>query len=175
MTLRFIVAVSGLLIAATTACAQPRSIGAPSNSFTPLHFTVEAGTRKSLTAGAVVTPLFFSANGVRAFLGRVLIEEDYKSKVGVAVLSHRYWTEEFGASPKVIGTTVKVNGELRVIVGVAPPEFVPEKAGDLWIPQGPQVLVERINDCCSGRQQARPRFPGRSYGTGAVEFDHTSH
>jgi hypothetical protein len=162
MTPKLMIAL-GLLFAAATACAQPRPIGVPPNSFTPMHFTVEAGTRKSLTAGAVVTPLFFSVVGTRALLGRLLIEDDFKSKIGVAVLSHRYWTDEFGGSPKVIGTTVKVNGELRVIVGVAPPDFLPEKAGDLWIPQGPQVLVERINDCSSGRQQAR------------VEFDHTSH
>ena len=51
----------------------------------------------------------------------------------VAVLRHRAWVSYFGSDPGVVGTTIRLNGEPRTIVGVMPPRFT-WHAADLYIP-----------------------------------------
>ncbi|MFI5372758.1 MAG: ABC transporter permease, partial [Candidatus Eisenbacteria bacterium] len=69
-------------------------------------------------------------------LGREFLpeEEEIPRCYGAIILSHKIWTERFHADPAVLGRTLRMNGRVRTIVGVAPPEFrVPETA-DFFIP-----------------------------------------
>jgi predicted permease len=92
-----------------------------------------------LIFGQLVTGNWFEVAGVSAAEGRLMTDADTKD-VGsgaVAVLSHRYWTRRFGASPSVIGTTIALNGLPLTIVGVAPREFAGLTVGervDIWLP-----------------------------------------
>jgi len=98
--------------------------------------------------GAVsVTGNFFSTLGIQPILGRTFTpEEEQPGKDKVVILSHALWRREFGSDPKLIGSTITLNNETRVVVGIMPPGFsFPHSAEmpppynlaamtDLWLP-----------------------------------------
>lgn len=78
---------------------------------------------------------FFNVFGTAPALGRTLLPED--DRVGAArtvVLTHRLWTDRFGADPSIVGTAVTLNGTATTVVGVMPPEFDFPKGVDAWAP-----------------------------------------
>jgi predicted permease len=92
-----------------------------------------------LISGQLVTGNWFDVSGVKAAEGRLLTAADTREPGGaaVAVLSHRYWSRRFGASPAVIGTTIVMNGTPLTIVGIGPPPFGGLTVGervDVWLP-----------------------------------------
>jgi predicted permease len=88
--------------------------------------------------GALVTGLYFQVLGVEMAHGRALHEGDDRAQhAPVAVISHRLWRDRFGASPDVLNRSVRINGTLVTIVGVAADGFAgavrtPEE--DIWLP-----------------------------------------
>lgn len=108
----------------------------------------DARSARSVRIGTV-TPNFFSLLGVKTVAGRTFVQGD-RAGSGVGgeedappvVLSHGLWSDAYGASPAVVGSTVRVNGALRTVVGVLPPSFrlrLPPDAGfpasvDVWAP-----------------------------------------
>jgi putative ABC transport system permease protein len=92
-----------------------------------------SGARGRLNAAiALVTPDYFEVLGVRSAAGRLPSARD---DVAVAVLSHRYWQQEFGGDAGVLGTVVRVDGSPVEVVGVADPRFLGTGAArnDVWI------------------------------------------
>lgn len=77
------------------------------------------GTR--ITLLTEITPQFFSMLGVHARLGRVIDPRDAKSPV--VVVSDEFWRERLRGNRDVIGSTVKVSGQLRTVIGVMPAGF----------------------------------------------------
>lgn len=62
--------------------------------------------------------------GLRPSIGRFFTEaEDRRGGPLVAVLSHRFWRDEFQSDPAVIGRAIKVRDQRVVIVGVNPKGF----------------------------------------------------
>jgi predicted permease len=87
----------------------------------------------------LVTGNFFDVLGVEAVIGRTLSPDDDRTPGAhpVAVLSHRYWTERFGADPSVLNRVVRVNATPMTIVGVTPAKFNGVYLGsavDLFVP-----------------------------------------
>ncbi len=75
---------------------------------------------EQVTVGPV-TPEFFEALGVKAYLGRVLMADDATRQSGMppVVLSYGFWQRRFGGDRSVIdGRTITVNGHRLLIVGV---------------------------------------------------------
>ncbi|HEX5226935.1 MAG TPA: ABC transporter permease [Bryobacteraceae bacterium] len=71
--------------------------------------------------GGNVAPEYFNIFGVHAALGRTLVAgEDQPGKDHVLVLSHTLWQTQFGGDPKLIGKTVRLDGEPYTVVGVLP-------------------------------------------------------
>jgi putative ABC transport system permease protein len=68
--------------------------------------------------------------------GRAIQEADEKPGAEkVAVLSDRLWRRRFGGDLKALGTTLRVDGVERRIVGVMPAEFrFPSPETELWVP-----------------------------------------
>jgi putative ABC transport system permease protein len=90
---------------------------------------------------ARVTANLFDALGVEATVGRTFAaEEDVPGSDDVVVLGYPIWQRRFGGDPSVVGTTVRLNGNLRTVVGVMPPtfrlpqDFQTEEATELWVP-----------------------------------------
>ncbi len=83
------------------------------------------------TVSADVLPLL----GREPLHGRVFRpEEDVPGAEPVAVLSHDLWSRRFGADPAVVGTTTRIGGEDRRIVGVMPEGFSFPSGVELWVP-----------------------------------------
>jgi putative ABC transport system permease protein len=87
-------------------------------------------------AATWVTPGLFATFGARPILGReFLSEEETKDRaLTVIMISHRIWKERFKSDPNIIGKTVRMNGRVREIVGVAPAEFRYPETADFFIP-----------------------------------------
>ena len=72
----------------------------------------------------VVTAGAFDALGIRPELGRGIRPEDTRPGAGlVMLLGHELWQTRFGGDSAVIGRSVTVNDEQRLVVGIAPPRF----------------------------------------------------
>jgi putative ABC transport system permease protein len=70
-----------------------------------------------------VSANLFSTLGVRPELGRTFTPEEEQPGHRVVILSHELWVSLFGASPSVIGQTVRVSDEPSIVVGVMPAGF----------------------------------------------------
>jgi putative ABC transport system permease protein len=68
-----------------------------------------------------VTENAFSLLGVRPALGRVLVPSD--SGASVLVLAHDYWRSQFDGDPAIVGRSVRLNGQVFTVVGVAAERF----------------------------------------------------
>jgi putative ABC transport system permease protein len=87
----------------------------------------------------VVTQDFFSVFGTKPSLGRTLLPSDgQRGAAPVVVLSENMWRSQFGADPKIIGSTITLDMRPYSVVGVMPAEFrTPfffDQADQLWIP-----------------------------------------
>ncbi len=71
--------------------------------------------------GTTATLGFFDLLGVQPVLGRSFIEADREERV--ALISHRLWTDHFGADAAIVGDTTIINATAYTIVGVLPPDF----------------------------------------------------
>ena len=91
-------------------------------------------------SGHCVSANFFQVLGLRMAIGRGFLpgEDAVPPTHSVAVISYRFWERDFAADPAILGKTVKANGEVLTIVGVAPKGF--RDLGylgayrDVWIP-----------------------------------------
>jgi len=88
-------------------------------------FNVTVGERGVRVLGEAVSPNYFAMLGVAPLRGRFFGEEEAAARgdATVAVLGHAFWQERFGGSDDVIGRTLRINGSMLTVIGVAPPEF----------------------------------------------------
>ena len=104
----------------------------------PYALQVRVGDETTLADVQFATGNYFSVLGVAPSLGRTLLPSDDEGPgEPVAVLSHRYWRDRFGADPGVVGRPVVVNGALLTVVGVLPEGFFGLDATQvpaLWVP-----------------------------------------
>jgi predicted permease len=73
-----------------------------------------------------VTGNYFELLGIQPALGRLIqAPEGAPGRIdSVVVLGHATWRQRFNADPSITGKTLRLNGRLCTIVGVAPPHFV---------------------------------------------------
>jgi putative ABC transport system permease protein len=65
---------------------------------------------------------FFNVLGLRPVLGRLFTPDEYHSLHNSSVIiSWKFWKEQFGGDPQVIGRTLNIEDVPSVIVGVLPP------------------------------------------------------
>jgi|HubBroStandDraft_3_1064219.scaffolds.fasta_scaffold00583_2 predicted permease len=97
-----------------------------------------AGGEPEHLLGARVSASLLPTLGVRAALGRVFLpQEEQFGRHREVVLSHELWRRRFGASRKVLGRSVHLNGETYTVVGVMPagmPFFDNANPVALWVP-----------------------------------------
>src|SRR5262245_41361598 len=85
--------------------------------------------------GAYVTEDFFKIIGVSPVLGRDFTAEDNKPGAEkVAILGDEIWRRDFGADPKIVGQSVRINAKAATIIGVMPPNFKFPVSEELWTP-----------------------------------------
>jgi predicted permease len=85
---------------------------------------------------------YFDLLGVRAALGRTFTERDEIPGIAtIAVISDGLWRRGFGADPRIIGRTLRIDEDVYEIVGVMPRSFrhpspTLESDVDVWAPTG---------------------------------------
>ena len=90
-------------------------------------------------SGMYVSGSYFPVLGVQPALSRLISPQD-DQKTGesaVVVISHNYWTRQFGGRGDVINRTMVVNGRTLTVVGIAPPGFTGTTLGtdaDVFVP-----------------------------------------
>ncbi len=94
-------------------------------AFAPM-LRVNISDRGSGHSGIAVTVSgnYFSALGVQAAAGRLLVESDDQANAPcAAAISYRFWQTAFGGDPSVPGRTMTLNATPCTIVGVTPKDF----------------------------------------------------
>ena len=106
----------------------------------PTMVGITEGTETRRSFIEIVSADFFSAFGVAPALGRGFTDEEARPRadIPVTVLSDLAW-RRLGASPDILGKTIRLNQRDFTIVGVAPKGFggsMALVAPELWLPTG---------------------------------------
>jgi putative ABC transport system permease protein len=89
------------------------------------EFNLSLEGKARYAEGLFVSGNFFGALGARAAVGRLFTAEDDQPGCGspAAVIGYSFWQSEFAEDPAVTSRTVRLDGRLFPIIGVAAPEF----------------------------------------------------
>jgi predicted permease len=88
-------------------------------------------------SAALVTDGFFETLQTRPLLGRTLGRDDQTAgKNRVVVIGYGLWTRRFNNDPRILGRTIRLNGDPFTVVGVMPAafSFPANNSLDAWIP-----------------------------------------
>ncbi len=88
-------------------------------------------------SGQLVSCNYFQVLEAGFNVGRRFSSEDCRAAATpVAVLSHRFWQNHFGADQRVIGSTLTLNAQIVTVAGVAPAGFsgTELQVPDVWVP-----------------------------------------
>src|SRR6266542_279248 len=105
-------------------------------AFSVENYNISGNEEPERVAGAVASADLFKTMGVKPAQGRAFLsEEEQYGKHRVVVLSDSLWRRRFGAKTRLDGQTLKLNGEVFTVIGVAPRGFqFPYQNVMLWIP-----------------------------------------
>ena len=95
--------------------------------------------RSELIRAGLVAGNFFQVLGVRPHLGRLLTDDDSRTKntSPVTVLQFDFWQNRFGGNRAIVGSTIRLNGYPFTVIGIAAPGFEGTDVGlpaNLWLP-----------------------------------------
>ncbi len=102
---------------------------------TDSQLTVKRDGAAYLVDGGLVVGELLRVFGLAPVLGRDFQWAD--SELGtpyVTVVSQRYWQQELGGGPDVLGTVIDVNGDAHTVIGVAPDGFSYPDGAAMWVP-----------------------------------------
>jgi putative ABC transport system permease protein len=89
-----------------------------------IDITYFDGQNTLLFDGSYITPNTFDFVGVGPLVGRALTVDDGRPDAPpVFAMSYRLWSTQFNLDPKILGTTLNLNGIPRTLVGIMPPRF----------------------------------------------------
>jgi predicted permease len=92
-------------------------------AFSSLPVPVETDEGTQMLLAPEVSTNFFETLGVLPAMGRPFREGDDAPGAGAAIVSHEFWQNSMHASKMVLGSKLKVNGQIYTVVGVMPPRF----------------------------------------------------
>jgi putative ABC transport system permease protein len=78
---------------------------------------------------------YFAMFGAPVIAGRTFTAaEDSPNGGHVTVLSYGLWKSRYGADPKIVGSTIQLDGQPYLVIGVIGPGFSTDAPADLWVP-----------------------------------------
>lgn len=138
-----VAAVLGCILMA--GCNQTREANVPSppaSSYQVGSFEIQESRGSQTVRGASVTPIFFQTAKMPTLLGRGFLPEEYGlGRQQVVVVSHRLWQQRFAGDPRIIGTTMRLNGQAFTVIGIMPTEFDVPAGVDIWLPKAGSSTV----------------------------------
>ena len=163
------------------------------NELSPANYRdVAAGTRTSFQAwgaftgasvnlvgrgepvrvsGASITPQVLPILGVPPALGRGFDSTTTDRDAGSVVLGYGLWQTQFGGDPRVIGSTIRLDGNPFVVIGIMPRGFqFPSPDVQLWLPLAldQSSFEDRNNTYLHGISRLKP---GVSFEQGRADID----
>jgi putative ABC transport system permease protein len=113
------------------------------DAFTGGAFNIASKDQPENIDGRQVTPGYYNMLGRPFFLGRdFLPEEGVAGRDHVVILTHKLWSH-LGADPKLVGQSMRINGEPYTVVGVLEPGL--EDRGDAQVTVPLVFKPEQIN------------------------------
>ena len=80
------------------------------------------------------TPNTFLVMGVPALVGRTYLPDDARTDAAaVVVLGYQFWQRQFGGDRSVVGRQLRLNDQVRTVVGVMPKRFM-WRGADVYLP-----------------------------------------
>ncbi len=115
-----------------------------------VSFPAALGAAPERVDGATATANFLGIMGVRPALGRDFTEqEDVPGGPHSVLIGDSLWRRRFNANPKVVGTSLTVEGIAYEIIGVLPPQMNYPRRAELYTTlgnmRGEQYLLLRDN------------------------------
>jgi putative ABC transport system permease protein len=96
---------------------------------------ITGGDHPEQVQGSHVSADYFGLFGAPIAAGRTFTTaEDSPNGGHVTVLSYGLWKSRYGADPKAVGTSIQLDGQPYLIVGVIGRGFVTDTPADLWVP-----------------------------------------
>lgn len=96
---------------------------------------ITGGDHPEQVQGVHVSADYFAMLGAPMVAGRTFTSaEDSPNGGHVTVLSYGLWKSRYGDDPHVVGSTIQLDGQPYVIVGVIGSSFVTDTPTDLWVP-----------------------------------------
>ena len=93
-------------------------------AYTPRSFTMTGRGEARRVRGTAISAAMLPLLRVHPRLGRGFTDTNEQPEAGVkALLSHRFWRDELGADPDVVGSFLKLDAEAAEIVGVMDESF----------------------------------------------------
>lgn len=96
----------------------------------------------STADGLLVSGDFFAGYGAAPLIGRTITPRDDRAAApAVAVITHRWWENHFGADPHVLGRSISLNRHSFTIIGVLPSTYAGPTFGDtpdIYVPMSAQ-------------------------------------
>jgi len=146
------------------------------------------GSIAEYAQATTVSAELFSVFAVEPVVGRFpTAEEIEQGGSGTLMISYSYWQGHFGANPRAVGQSIRMDGRALQIAGVLPPGFRFPAKTDLWlmIPRRatneyraahnylvvgrlkPGVSIERVQgEMTSIARSLEERYPGSNKGQG---------
>jgi predicted permease len=100
--------------------------------------------------GEFITGNYFSTFGISAFSGRNIVpSDDTLTAAPVAMLSYRAWQQQYASDPKIVGSSMILDGHAVTIVGITPPGFFGETLRsdppEVWLPVQQEPIFRGAN------------------------------
>jgi putative ABC transport system permease protein len=101
-------------------------------ALTPAEWNLTGDGEPQRVGGARVSTNFFAALGVPPAHGRTFLpDEEQPGRDRVVIISDALWRSRFGGNLSVLESTIFLNGDSHVVIGIAPPT--------LLVPTGPTL------------------------------------
>jgi predicted permease len=99
-------------------------------------YNLDLGGQAARIHGVETTGSLFATLQVKPFLGRIFGDRaDAPGAPRIVVLGNRFWREDFGARPDVLGQRLELNHTAYTVIGVMPRGFrFPARGVDFWTP-----------------------------------------
>ena len=96
---------------------------------------ITGGDHPQQVQGVHVSAEYFSMFGAPVAAGRTFTSaEDSPHGGHFTVLSYGLWKSRFGANPNIVGSSIQLDGQPYLVVGVLGSNFVTDTPADLWVP-----------------------------------------
>jgi hypothetical protein len=127
---------SCILIAGCVQTHQASAPNPPADSYQIDSFELQNSGNSQTVRGALVTATFLQTAKVLPLLGRGFLPEEYSSsRHQVVMFSYHFWQQRFDGNPRIVGTTIHLNGQSFTVIGIMPTTFDFPSAIDLWVPK----------------------------------------